>query len=389
MKKKIIILGSTGSVGKNVIDIIKNEKNKFDVKLLIANNNYRLLFNQANEVKSKYIYISNPKYKDRLKKLCKNSNIELIYNFDEIEKKIRSRSDILVSAISGLDGLKYNLSLIKKTYKILFANKESIICAWNLINKEIQKYKVKFLPLDSEHFAINELIKNDTKKNLNRIIITASGGPFLNFKLNQFRNITVKNALNHPKWKMGKKISIDSATLMNKVFEVIEAYRLFGLDKNMIEVIIHPNSMVHALVVYKTGFSKALIHYPSMKIPIYNSIFDKPNKKYLTKHNSYFKNMSDLKFLKVDKKKFPSIMLINKLPDKCTLFFTVLVSANDTLVNLFLQKKIKFLDIIKNLNKVLNLDEFKKYRNKIPSNYTQINVLDKHVRLKTTLLSIK
>ena len=163
-----------------------------------------------------------------------------------------------MSAVSGIDGLKYNLMIIKHTKKILLANKESIICGWNLIQKQLMKYKTIYQPVDSEHFAIYELMKNIDNNMLKDIYITASGGPFLNTKLRDLKNISIKKALNHPKWKMGKKISIDSATLMNKIFEVMEAYRLFNFSKNKIKILIHPESCVHAIVNFKKWCFKSI-----------------------------------------------------------------------------------------------------------------------------------
>ena len=290
-----------------------------------------------------------------------------------------------MSAVSGLDGLKYNLMIIKHTKKILLANKESIICGWNLIKKQLTKNKTVYHPVDSEHFAIFELMKNININILKDIYITASGGPFLKTKLKDLKNISIKKALNHPKWKMGKKISIDSATLMNKIFEVMEAYRLFNFSKNKIKILIHPQSCVHAIVNFKNGVSKALMHNTDMKIPILSSIeTDITNlKKYNHFTNFDINKISELNFTPVDKKKFSSITLLKEISFECKLFDTVLISANDELVQMYLEKKIKFLDIIKNLKKIINLNQFDRYRYISPKNYTQIYNLNKYVRLKT------
>ena len=181
-----------------------------------------------------------------------------------------------MSSITGLNGLLPTLKSIKHTKKILIANKESIICGWNLINKELKKYNTNFVPVDSEHFSIWSLLQNYNSNDIDKIFITASGGPFLKLPKKQFSNISVKKALNHPNWSMGKKITIDSATLMNKVFEVIEAKNIFNLSYGKISILTHPKSYLHAITKFKNGLTKLLLHDPDMKIPIYNSIYSSP-----------------------------------------------------------------------------------------------------------------
>ena len=385
MKKKIVILGSTGSIGKSTIEVILKNKSKFNVLLLVANKNYKLLYRQAIKLNTKYIYINDIQKINKLKKLDKKKQLKVLTNFDEVNKIFKKKIDITMSSISGIDGLKYNLKIIRHTKKILLANKESIICGWNLIKKELIKNKTVYQPVDSEHFAIYELMKNTNIKMLKDINITASGGPFLKTNLKDLKNISIKNALNHPKWKMGKKISIDSATLMNKVFEVMEAYRLFNFSKDKIKILIHPQSCVHAIVNLKNGVSKALMHNTDMKIPILSSMNIDVKNLYRYKYTTNFQlnKFGNLNFFKVDKKKFPSISFLKKISFECKLFDTVLISANDELVQMFLEKKINFLDIINNLKKIINLKQFNRYRYISPQNYRQIYNLNKYVRLKT------
>ena len=273
------------------------------------------------------------------------------------------------------------------TKNIAIANKESIICAWSLIEKKLIKYKTKFIPVDSEHFSIWSLLQNESINSVEKIIITASGGPFLNYKLNKLKNVKPKEAIRHPNWSMGKKISIDSATLMNKVFELMEAHKIFKIDLKKFKIIIHPNSYVHAIVKFKNGLSKILVHDTDMKIPIFNSLYEKKNKKITTKKID-FKTLNNLNFAKVDTKRFPSIKLINKIPNYNSLYETVIVSANDELVRLFLKKSISFLKITECLNKITNLNQFIKYKKIYPKNLSQIIDLDETVRLKTRTLSI-
>ena len=291
-----------------------------------------------------------------------------------------------MSSITGLEGLKPTLSIIKKTKRIAIANKESIICGWNLIKKELDKHKAEFIPVDSEHFSILELIKNDKKESLKKIYITASGGPFLKINRNNLSNFTPKKAIKHPTWSMGKKISIDSATMINKVYELIEAKKIFNFEYSFFEILIQPTSYVHAIVEYNNGVTKLLTHKTSMKIPIFNSLI--PNSKYYEKKNFELTKMNNLDLQHVNSKNVPLKKIINLIPKKDSLFETVLISANDTLVEMFLSNKIKFHDIYKILFKILNSKEFIKYKNIRVKNIEQILKLNENVRLKTQSLSV-
>ncbi len=215
-------------------------------------------------------------------------------------------------AISGLDGLRPTLEAIKFSKTIGIANKESIICGWHLIKKKLKKYNTKFIPIDSEHFSIWNLTKDYSNDDIEEIIITASGGPFLNLPLNIQKKITPKDAIKHPNWKMGKKISVDSANLMNKVFEVIEANRMFSFDLEKYKILVHPQSYVHAIVKFKNGLIKMLLHDTDMKIPIFNSIYNE-NLKYIASKKIDSKILNNLNFYEVDILKFPSIKLLKKI----------------------------------------------------------------------------
>jgi len=386
MKKKIAILGSTGSIGKTTIEIIKKDKKNFDVILLTTNNNLKEINKQIKELKPKNLVINNKKNYLKLKNKFKKINI--FNNFDIFFKNFNKKIDYTISAISGLSGLQPTLDIIKYTKNVAIANKESIICAWNLIKKELKKNNTKFIPVDSEHFSIWYLLKNNKIKTVEEIFITASGGPFLNWKLNKIKKATPKFAIKHPNWSMGKKISVDSATMMNKVFELIEAQRIFNLDKSKFKIIIHPQSLVHAVVKFNNGLTKLLIHDTDMKIPIFNSIYENSFKKINSKKLGPIE-LNNLIFKKINFKKFPSMNIINKLPKKISLFETVIVSCNDELVDLFLKKKINFWTIHLILKKLLNLKEFTKYKRISPNNTGQIYKLSEYVRLKTRTLSIR
>ena len=384
MKKKVAILGSTGSIGKQTIDIIRKDKKNFEILLLTANKNHNLLSKQIKEFKVKNIIITDKKSYHILKKKFKKVNI--FNGFNNINKIISKKLDYTMSSISGFNGLLPTIKIIKKTKVIAIANKESIICGWGLIKKKLDKYKTKFIPVDSEHFSIWSVIKDVDKNNIDQIILTASGGPFFkkgNFKIKK----TPKLAVNHPNWKMGKKISVDSATLMNKVFEIIEAKKIFNIELDKIKILIHPKSYIHAIVKFKNGLIKIVAHDTNMKIPIFNSIYSK-NNKYIKTRKIDLKILNNLQFSEVSTKMFPLIRILKKIPKNDTLFETLLVTINDELVNLFLKKTISFDNIPIKLNKLLNSKNFCKLKLKKLRNLAQIQSLNKFARLKTNSLSV-
>ena len=382
--KKVAILGSTGSVGKQTIDIIRKNKQKFKILLLTANKNHNLLSKQIKEFDVKNVIVSDHKSYLILKKKFKN--IKIINDFDKIDKIVPSKFDYTMSSISGFNGLKPTIKIIKKTKTIAIANKESIICGWNLIKKQLDKHNTKFVPVDSEHFSIWSVIKNVNPNLIDQIIITASGGPFLNLKNKKIKK-TPKLATNHPNWKMGKKISTDSATLMNKVFEVIEAKKIFNLSMDKFKILIHPKSYIHAIVKFKNGLIKLVAHDTNMKIPIFNSIFDE-NKNQFNSKKININLLNDLNLCKVNIKKYPLIKILKLIPKKESLFETLLVSINDELVSLFLNNKISFDDISIKLSQLIKNKSLLKYRQKKVNNLSQIEKLNEFVRLKTKTLSV-
>ncbi len=380
MKKKIAILGSTGSIGKTTIKIIKKNKKNFDVVLLTTNKNVNEIIKQARVLKVKNILISSRKHFLKVKRK-KIKNIKVYNNLNNLNKIIKKKLDYCMCAITGLAGLKPTLSCIRLTNKIAIANKESIICGWNLIEKELKKYKTKFVPVDSEHFSIWSLLKNSDNEKIHKIIITASGGPFLNLPSSKFKKITPKKATNHPRWSMGKKISIDSSTMMNKVFEIIEAKKIFNLKFSQLNILVHPNSYVHAIITFKNALTKILVHDTDMSIPIFNSIYGNESNYYKINELNIEK-INNLNFSNVSTKKFPAINFLKKVPNKNSLFETALISANDVLVDSFLNNVIKYTDINKNLKKILNLSEFKRLKKVYPNSLKQIIDIDKQVRFK-------
>ena len=382
MKTKIAILGSTGSIGKTLIDIIRKDRKNFEIILLTADKNFKLLLKQAREFKVKNLIITNKKKFDLIKNDTIKLNFNVYNNFVNFSKIFTNKVDYTMSSITGINGLEPTLKIIKYSKRIAIANKESIICGWNLIKKELKKNNTDFIPVDSEHFSLWYGIQNLDINNIEKIFLTASGGPFNNLPLNKFKNITIAQALKHPNWKMGKKISIDSATMINKIYEVIEAKNIFNISYKKIEILIHPNSYVHAILKFDTGLTKIIVHDTTMRVPIFNTLYSNDNKKLKSKKID-IDTLNNLNFKKINTKRYPMIRLLNLLPSKHSLFETVVVSANDTLVQLFLDNKIKFTDIQKKLFNIINKKQFVNYKNKSPKTISDIVELNNYVRLKT------
>ena len=389
MKKKIAILGSTGSIGENTVKIIQNNKKDFNVIFLSTNTNIKKLLKQTSILKPKSVIIFDKKSYLKNKKKFIIKNVKVFNSFKELKKRLlRRKLDYIMCAITGLAGLDSTINCIDSTKNVAIANKESIVCAWDLIEKKLNKYKTKFIPVDSEHFSIWSLLKNDSVSNVEKIIITASGGPFLNLKLKKLKNVKSKDAVKHPNWKMGNKISVDSATLMNKVFEIIEAQRIFKIDINKFEIFIHPKSYIHSIVKFTNGQIKILAHEPDMKIPIFNSMYQNDNKKIYT-NKIDINLLNNLNLMKVSSKRFPSIKLLNKINNNNTLFETILISANDELVDLYINKKINFLEINEFLLKIIKNKKYSKLTTKKPKKISDIIKLSEEVRLKTRKLCIR
>jgi len=387
--KKIVIFGSTGSIGSSLLKIIKDDKKNFRIELLTANKNYKKLIKQAKFFKVKNIILTDYNSFLIATKLLKNSKVKVFKNFESLNKIFdrNKKIDYSMCAISGFQGLKPTIDIIKFTKTIAIANKESIICGWNLIKKDLKKYKTFFIPVDSEHFSIWSLLDNNKKDNFEKIYITASGGPFRKLSLKKFKNISVKEALKHPNWSMGKKITIDSATMMNKVFEIIEAKKIFDLNYKQLEILTHPKSYLHAIVKFNNGLSKLLIHDTNMIIPIFNSIYFNTDKKLKSK-NIDIEVLNNLNLKKIDTMRFPVVKILNYLDKEDSLFETIIVTANDKLVKLFLNNKIRFTDISNTLLRICNIAEFNKFKLIKPKNIEEIHNLSDYVSLKIDTMSV-
>ena len=370
MKKEIIVLGSTGSIGSSVLNVINKNKN-FKIKLLTTKKNVNKILNQAICHNVKDVIIEDRIKFLRYKSIFLKKKIKLHLGIINIKKVLKNKVTYCVNSISGLDGLEPTLNTIPFTKNLLMANKESIICGWHLIKRKLEKHKTRLIPLDSEHFSISELIKNDEKYLIEKIILTASGGPFLNISKKKLSNIKPKDALRHPNWKMGKKITIDSSNMMNKIFEYIEAKKIFNLKNDQISILIHPKSFVHAIVFFKGNLIKFLAHETSMTIPIANALGIK--NKIDTKHmNQNFKNLNKINFLKPKIKHFPLLSIINLIPNRTSFFETILITLNDLLVEKFLKNKIKYISIEKILLKLLKKPYFIRFYKLKPRNIYDI-----------------
>ncbi len=380
MKKKIAIIGSTGSIGKTLIDIIKKDKKNFQIVLLTADENYKELLKQAKFFKVKNIIITNEKSYEKIKDKKISNEINIFNNFDSLAKIFRKKIYYTMSSISGIEGLKPTIEVIKYSENIAIANKEAIVCGWNLIEKELKKNKTNFIPVDSEHFSVWYALRGINKKVIDKIYLTASGGPFLNYPKKKFDKIKMRQALKHPNWKMGKKISVDSATMMNKAFEIIEAKKIFDIPYKKLSIIIHPKSYVHAILKLKNGLTKIIVHDTNMKIPIFNSLYSLNHT--INSKKLDLNTLNNLNFQDVDPKRFPIIRILDKLPEKSSLFETVMVSINDKLVKLFLANRIKFTDISKKMNNMLELNEYKKFKKLRVRNANDIMSLNAKIRIK-------
>ena len=380
MKKKIAILGSTGSIGKTLINIIKQDVNNFEIILLVANKNYKELLKQTKFFKVKNIIISDKKSYLKCKKDNSLKGINIYNNFLSFKKIFKNKIDYFMCAITGINGLDPTLQAIKYTKNIAIANKEAIICGWNLISRQLKKYRTNFVPVDSEHFSIWYALRNNNDK-IEKVLLTASGGPFKDLPVSKFKHIKINEALKHPNWKMGKKISIDSATMMNKVFEIIEAKKIFDLNYDKLDILVHPTSYVHAITKFNDGMINIIAHDTNMKIPIFNSLYDDKQKSIQADQINLDK-LNSLDFKKVDTSKFPSIKIIKRLHNEESSLETIIVLANDELVNLFLLKKVNFTDIYKHLLKLINMKEIITLSQNKPGSIKSIISLNEIIRKK-------
>ena len=374
MKRKISIIGSTGSIGTQALEVIEKLQDKFEIIALAGGHNVELLKKQAEKFKPKYICHNSP---SPLRGEGWGEGVNILHGSEGLEKICSDKeNDIILVACSGKIGLKPTLTAIKNGINIALANKETLVMAGDIVMAEAKKYGVKIIPVDSEHCAIHQCIKDINQ--VEKLIITASGGPFLHKSVEDMKNATVEQALAHPRWNMGKKITVDSATLMNKGLEIIEAHHLFGFDYDKIDVVVHPQSVVHSAIEYKDGSVIAQLGLPSMHIPIQYAITYPERFEGIKSKSFSFSEIARLDFEKPDFEKFPTVKLAYEMGKLGGTATVCLNAANEEAVFAFLDGKIKLYDIYQITKKMC--DEHKVIQN---PTIDEIFAVDKEVREKT------
>ena len=345
MKRRISILGATGSIGVNALKVVSHLENELEVVYLSANKNMTLLIKQIKKYQPKAVCIVDEESYNQVKEEVQSLNIEILFGRSGLlELAKRSDVDVMLNALVGAPGMEPTLLAIKAGVDVALSNKESLVMAGNIIKKAQEQSGAEIFPVDSEHSAIWQCLVGEELEDLNRIILTGSGGPFRQKEISLFSNITVKEALNHPNWDMGEKITIDSATMMNKGLEVIEAYWLFRIEPNQIEIIVHPQSIIHSMVEMKDGSVKAQMGVPDMKVPIQYAL-TYPRHIEATWEKLDLINCADLTFEKPDYNRFPCIALGFKVLERFGSSGAALNLSNDYAVYRFLNEEIQFTDI--------------------------------------------
>ncbi len=356
--KNVVILGSTGSIGKSTLDVIRNLEHKYKVVALSANSQWELLSEQVCEFKPETISLANEQYVDSLRNSLPGNSVQILTGANSVKEMVsRENVDIVLSAIVGGAGLPAAIEVIKNRKTLALANKEALVMAGGLIMPLAKENDVSIIPVDSEHSAVLQALRAGRRDEVKKIIITASGGPFRNHPIENLSEVTKEEALNHPTWSMGNKITIDSATMMNKALEIIEAKWLFDLDATQIEVVIHPESIIHSLVEFCDGSVIAQMGLPDMKVPIQFALT------YPDRENGDVKSLdlaklSTLNFQKPDMDKFPALRLGYEVVEKGGTMGATLNAANEVAVQKFLDNKIKFTDIAKTVEYVMNEHNF-------------------------------
>jgi 1-deoxy-D-xylulose-5-phosphate reductoisomerase len=340
-RKHIAILGSTGSIGKTSLEVIKASQDRFVPTYLTANTNIDLLRRQISAFKPKGVVVLDPARAGELKALV-GTSVEVLCGEKGLEEIVsRDDVDIVIRSLVGFAGLKPTIAAIKNRKTVALANKETLVVAGEIIMALVKEYGINLLPVDSEHSAILQCLTGEDRSHVARLILTASGGPFLNTPKEQFGSITVDQALNHPNWRMGRKITVDSATLMNKGLEVIEAHWLFGLPPSKIGVVIHPQSIIHSMVEYIDGSVKAQLGLPDMKLPIQYAL-TYPARFPMNGERIDFPKLQSMTFFTPDHSKFPCLRLAYDALQAGGTCPAALNAANEVAVAGFLDRKTTF-----------------------------------------------
>ena len=352
--KKIALLGSTGSIGKSALEVVSRFPKEFKIIGLSTHHNTELLKKQIEQFKPKIVVITEEKSFNHFKKTNPNLKQELLFGLEGLQELCAEKeADLVVNALVGAIGLLPSLKTLESKKDLAIANKEALVMAGNILTRIAKKNNAQILPIDSEHSALKQCLLAGKRKEVKRLILTASGGPFYNKSIKTFQKATVEEALSHPTWNMGRKITIDSATLMNKGLEVIEAHWLFGIPVDRIDILIHPQSIIHSMVEYVDGSSIAQMSYPDMKLPIQYALFC--SQRFPAKYKTLdLGKVKRLTFDKIDEDKFPCLGLAYLALKKGGTAPAVLNAANEKAVNAFLNKKIGFLDIARLIESVLN-----------------------------------
>ncbi len=372
MKRKISIIGSTGSIGTQTLEVIEKLKDRFEIIALAGGSNIELLNKQIEKFRPKYVCSA-----------VKTENLvpqgaKVLFGDEGLEEICsNTENDLIVVAVSGKIGLKPTLKAIDNKIDVALANKETLVMAGDIVMKRAKDAGVKILPIDSEHSAIFQCIHGELDK-VDRLIITASGGPFLNKSIEDIKNATVEQALAHPRWNMGKKITVDSATLMNKGLEIIEAHHLFSMDYDNINVVVHPQSYIHSAIEYKDGSILAQIGLPSMHLPIQYAICYPERPEGIKSRSFSFVDAQKFEFMKPDFEKFPCPALAYEAGRTGGSATTCLNAANEEAVYAFLDGKITLYDIYTTVEKIYRKHDVVKN-----PNIDEIFEIDKEIRLKT------
>lgn len=358
MKKKISILGSTGSIGVNALNVIRNISKNFKIRHLTGNTNSELMIEQSREFNPDSIVMINEAAAEKVKKELVNDGVEVLSGRNNLLKIAKNKSvDLVLNALVGSHGMEPTLNALKAGVDVALSNKESLVVAGDIITAAMNISGAKLFPVDSEHSAIWQCMLGESLDDIERIILTGSGGPFRERPLKTFDNILVSEALNHPNWDMGKKITIDSATMMNKGLEVIEAYWLFNMQVSQIDIIVHPQSIIHSMIEFKDGSIKAQMGVPDMKVPIQYAL-TYPTHLEAPWERLDFAMLGDLSFQAPDFDRFPCIKLAYLALDKMGTTPAVLNMANDYCVYKFLDEKINFTDIPVIIESAMNNHEW-------------------------------
>ena len=345
MKKRISILGSTGSIGVNALKVIRDISESYEIVNLSGNMNADIMIQQCKEFQPKSIVMINEEASEKVQKALINNDVEVLSGRDNLLRISKEKNvDLVLNALVGSSGMEPTLEALMAGVDVALSNKESLVVAGDLITSSMKNSGANLYPIDSEHSAIWQCMVGESINDIEKIILTGSGGPFRMRAIDSFSEITISDALNHPNWDMGKKITIDSATMMNKGLEVIEAYWLFNMHPSQIEIVVHPQSIIHSMIQFKDGSIKAQMGVPDMKIPIQYAL-TYPHHLESRWERLDFKLLGDLSFQEPDFDRFPCIQLAYKALDEMGTTPAVLNMANDYCVYKFLNEKIKFTDI--------------------------------------------